>query len=416
MRLFFHSHWFHLAGVEKHRCDCTSADYDDKSYAGRFCQFVATDLCSSDDSENGLLFCVNNGTCRADVLEGCDCSEGFYGASCEYVHTPIIETPAPTTDAPTTIIAAPVAASTSAAPSSSPVTATPTYDESLNTLDDCTLQCENEGQCRKGFKDISVVSNVVPYDSELTQTANDDFEHCVCPAGFVGLRCEHVIEICPGGEHVCLHGSKCVQTGDEHSCDCSASTTYDLAGSSCEHKSYVSCNTGETHPAQPRSFCVNGGICKALVSGTEEFPGCECPDDEWTGPHCELRNMPVAGGDTGDVVETPQEDTSETQTPQQNTEMSSSSGNGSATGVLVVGILALVTALFVLMYTYRLNKQERRRLEKERDLTLALANHRELDRELGYKSGQNYAAGEPEVYLGPPRDEDGHELHHVAIT
>ena len=51
-------------------------------------------------------------------------------------------------------------------------------------------------------------------------------------------------------------------------------------------------------------------------------------------------------------------------------------------------------------------------MEQERKLTLALATHNELEVNKGV---QNFAAGEPEVYLGPPRDEDGHELHQIDI-
>jgi hypothetical protein len=52
------------------------------------------------------------------------------------------------------------------------------------------------------------------------------FEHCVCPDGYFGLQCEHKLEICPGGDHVCLHGSKCVAQDEgeggqtTHKCDC----------------------------------------------------------------------------------------------------------------------------------------------------------------------------------------------------
>lgn len=277
--------------------------------------------------------------------------------------------------------------------------------DALEHLDVCQLECLNDGICRKGVKDLGIITDIAQNVEELNQTSNADFEHCVCPSGFVGLRCEHKVEICPGGEHVCLHGSTCVANGNEQSCDCTTST-FTLAGSSCEHKSFVSCNQDELGTAQPRSFCVNGGICKTLVSETEAHPGCECPDQHWEGPHCELHKATVESTvdtETAAKVSDPSPDA---------TSSPSELNNGVSMGVLVVGILALVASLVVMVHTHVRNKKERRRMEQERKLTLALATHRELEVNKGV---QNFAVGEPEVYLGPPRDEDGHELHQIEI-
>jgi hypothetical protein len=41
--------------------------------------------------------------------------------------------------------------------------------------------------------------------SEYNVSHSSNFDHCVCPEGFVGLTCEDTIEICPNGEHVCWH-------------------------------------------------------------------------------------------------------------------------------------------------------------------------------------------------------------------
>lgn len=51
-------------GQTKHRCDCTTANGDDYSYAGRFCQYQSTSFCTKKEDENGQLFCVNGGTCK----------------------------------------------------------------------------------------------------------------------------------------------------------------------------------------------------------------------------------------------------------------------------------------------------------------------------------------------------------------
>ena len=53
--------------TKKFHCDCSSATGDDFFYAGRFCQYQSTSVCTSKESENGELFCVNGGTCRASA-------------------------------------------------------------------------------------------------------------------------------------------------------------------------------------------------------------------------------------------------------------------------------------------------------------------------------------------------------------
>ena len=406
----------------EHRCDCTTATIGDKTYAGRYCQFESTVFCTDEQTENGKLFCVNGGTCRANAIEGCDCPSDYYGDSCEYLHLPQDFTPSAAPDnaspaptilnntnlAPTEaeVPASPVAALDTSAPVGAPAADVPTNSNPLEQLDFCSLQCQNDGKCRKGVKDLGVISNIAPHVAELNQTSNADFEYCICHPGFIGLHCEHKIEICLGGEHVCLHGSTCVAYGNELSCDCSASTSFTLAGPSCEHKNFVTCNLGEVHAVQPRSFCVNGGICNSLVSGSEAHPGCECPDEQWVGPHCELRKASVDTETQLKVV-----DSSSYASSGASDSNNSNSNNGGSTGILIVGILALVASLAVMIHTHIRNKNERRRMEQERNLTLALASRRELES----NGVQNFAAGEPEVYLGPPHDEDGHELHQIEI-
>lgn len=45
-------------------CDCTTANTDDASYAGQFCQSKSSNFCSKDKNANGQLFCTNNGKCK----------------------------------------------------------------------------------------------------------------------------------------------------------------------------------------------------------------------------------------------------------------------------------------------------------------------------------------------------------------
>jgi hypothetical protein len=105
------------------------------------------------------------------------------------------------------------------------------------------------------------------------------WEHCVCPDGFFGIQCEHQLEICPGGDHVCLHGSKCVAQGEtvdgdlSHKCDCDHGfdAVEKYAGKFCQYTSTDIC-TKNGRPGVGKAnfaFCVNNGTCKKKVDDTE---------------------------------------------------------------------------------------------------------------------------------------------------
>lgn len=157
---------------------------------------------------------------------GCDCLEGFHGPLCEFRD-----------------------------------------DEKNGDYEKCDLECENGGQCRKGAKDISFLDkfNLGPVAASLNMTHNQDFEHCVCREGFVGHKCEIPVEQCEGDKHICLYGSKCVDDGDGHKCDCEGAfdVANRFAGNACQHKSTMFC-TGNDKPGigeEGLSFCVNNGTC-----------------------------------------------------------------------------------------------------------------------------------------------------------
>lgn len=122
------------------------------------------------------------------------------------------------------------------------------------------------------------------------------FEHCVCPDNYFGVQCEHKLEICPGGDHVCLHGSQCIAHGESedntlhYTCDCdSAFDALDkYAGKFCQYQSTDIC-TYNGQPGMGRAnfaFCVNNGLCRGRVYDGEDPPGCDCPEG-FTGDHCE---------------------------------------------------------------------------------------------------------------------------------
>ena len=158
---------------------------------------------------------------------------------------------------------------------------------------ECNLDCMNQGICRKGAKDVS---NLEKYgilnrnrqrslQDDLGQQYNEDFEHCVCPIGYVGLQCEHQLDICPGGEYACLNGGDCLTSivdGHVHNaCDCNDAKSLDevnpphrYAGEFCEMESTQFCTVDGHIPLggpASQAFCTNGGTCKGLVHISETY-------------------------------------------------------------------------------------------------------------------------------------------------
>jgi hypothetical protein len=178
------------------------------------------------------------------------------------------------------------------------------------------------------------------------------FEHCVCPDGFFGIQCEHKLEICPGGDHVCLHGSQCMaenEGGDEgaedttYKCDCDDAfdAVERYAGKFCQYSSTDIC----THSGQPGvgkanfAFCVNNGKCKAKVNDNEAHPGCLC-SAEFSGDHCEFLK----------TSESSQEESSSGEEPSASSTSSSDSGSdGAVVGVSVTLMIVIVVAGFFVL-------------------------------------------------------------------
>ena len=167
--------------------------------------------------------------------EGCECADGFHGPICEF------------------------------------------RDEHHEEKQECSLQCENGGTCRNGSKDVSFIENFGPDLVEYAEEHDEVYQHCVCPEGFFGVKCEHEVEICPGNDFVCMHGSKCVPSdapGETYKRDCDEGFTpnHRVAGRHCQHKSTDICTKGGT-PGAGRAnfaFCVNGGQCKDYVNENQK--------------------------------------------------------------------------------------------------------------------------------------------------
>ena len=210
---------------EQQACDCSSANYDGSSYAGRSCEVKAKTYCLKGGGSDGYAFCTNGGTCvNHNGIWGCNCPTGFVGPKCEHQDGG---------------------------------GATP---EEAGTAT-CKTKCKNGGECRHGFKNHGIMQkfkNLGHITKEKTSSAG--LEHCVCPEGWGGLYCDIEADVC-GQENtaVCLHGAKCREKLDGgFDCDiCQAA-----AGKFCEHKATSSCEEGH--------FCTNQGSCNG--DGT-----CSCP-------------------------------------------------------------------------------------------------------------------------------------------
>ena len=133
-------------------------------------------------------------------------------------------------------------------------------------------------------------------DGSFDNSHNKDFEHCVCPIGFVGLTCEFRLDICPGGTHACMHGAECMPRSNhethrlEYSCNCDRADENDLryAGKYCQFEATEYCTVDRARPLDGTgAFCVNGGKCKDFVAQGLPHPGCACEND-FQGENCEI--------------------------------------------------------------------------------------------------------------------------------
>jgi len=401
-------------GKELDVCNCANAMTETDIYAGEFCQYRSTSFCSEPNGNDltGVDFCANDGECTDD---GCHCPSGYSGEHCEY---PLY------------------------ANQDSEDNIAPDNGENDDDADyqQCHLQCQNGGICAKGAKDLGNLEETVQHVGHLNQTYSSEFfEHCICPEGWVGIECDHKAEICGENEHICLHGSTCVKNNKKHGCDCSATDEHIaegdhplFAGDSCQHPATDICMNTEDYPGRPLYFCVNQGSCRAYVTVNDDFPGCDCPQ-EWTGPHCEIHVASLAQ-DSADVAKT-------------------SAVIFLSVFVSVVGIaLVLVASSYCIRrrgdqsstcmpFRTRRQHSQRRFIIDPNDQRANFAPKRgsgDPPAPSFNSSSDPMTTGltlppddEPEPYqdepmeqfrdepvvvnIGPPRDEDGHELHNVEF-
>jgi len=444
-----------LNNPDSRQCDCRFSNTADKSYAGLSCQYEATQYCDNEaDGLNGNLFCVNDGTCQQDAYKGCVCSEGYRGFSCEfYLVDPANDgnstSPLPDDGEDT----ANGGNSTSPLPDDVEGTAysgnsdSPPPDNVEDTT--CTLDCNGQGTCRDGIKQKPSDEIVGAAEHLIDDEAlsSELFEHCVCKTGFTGLQCEHKAEKCPGGDYHCFHGSECYTFEDEQKCDCSTANSTELgtsvfAGEQCQHPATQICTKGgekSNLPSEGLSFCVNHGTCKSIVEEGMPHPGCTCTESKWTGPHCEIKiaqkeeTVPAPVPAPAPLIKDDDD----------------KSGSEVFSAILLSGAVLVVAAviLYALKTCCKSSTKQERIMEKKwgsnRNLggyrdepinSVNLSPQRESDTIQFHASSSrdpfashlaplpllplNAAMAQdngPQVFLGPPQDEDGHVLHSVEI-
>lgn len=154
-------------------------------------------------------------------------------------------------------------------------------------LVDCRLQCDR-GTCAKGFKAYDdLVGSGSPYPAQLSfDVITSSGEHCVCPDGYTGLRCEIQVTKC-GSSKYCYNGSTCAYDDDGNAmCDCSAAHTDDVSytGAGCEQEATMRCEPGLDQD-QKDAFCANHGRC--IEDPATRHRGCVC-EDGWSGDLCDI--------------------------------------------------------------------------------------------------------------------------------
>lgn len=214
-------------------CNCSSAvSSNGTRFVGRNCEVPMPR--EYNNCSEGHQPCLNGGKCLMD--NRCDCPSGFQGVQCE--------------------------------------TADP------EALSDCTLPCQNNGVCVNEIAPERNESTDVVVAMALWDVPSIDGMRCECPDGYQGVLCQYQVEVCGQGEHLCLHGSRCVQENDNGSGGGASSGSYRCECDNADDRAclkqvdwcWPSSNNYPSHPeffessAAP-AFCVNGGRCRDVQWG-----------------------------------------------------------------------------------------------------------------------------------------------------
>lgn len=284
-------------------CDCNAAGDGTTLFAGDSCQYKATAQCThpqDGESLQGMLFCVNGGTCQDEVQKGCSCPVGWTGFFCEFqqdsgdVHEQNTDELEACGDH--VCLNGGVCVST-IVKASDGSQSTLNYcdcnlafnEESIFAGPNCeyqaTVLCTEPGRDSKDLAGVQFCVNggKCPEDNILGE--------CECPMHWTGMRCEIEVDdlqesgSTPCGDITCFHHGKCLVSNEggsqKHSCDCS--TAFDelhrYDGPFCQYQSTQFCSKPESTLAKV-DFCVNNGEC-------QEDGTCRCPSGFY-GPRCEL--------------------------------------------------------------------------------------------------------------------------------
>jgi len=367
-------------GETTHHCDCNEINQQKKEkgdkvqFAGRHCEIVSTSVCKYDDDADDQTFCTHNGTCPAEWHEHCTCPDEFHGAHCQFK------------------VQDPEATTTALQGGGNPVehTQAPKHES-------CRLDCKNGGHCRKGSKqDAHVQQLVSKYGKQLDAlgglniTYNQNFEHCACPDGFVGIECEYSMTECGdnGEDHPCFHGSICTMVDSVPTCVCSESDTK-AAGVFCQHLASDVCDANlSDEEGGNRGFCTNGGVC---VTNKDGEAACRC-HSKFEGAHCEFSKS-ILGISS-----------SEFDSSSKNSQSSEGLSGASKLGITMTVILCVGVIGFV-FHTY----QKKKLLMDENVAPV----YPDMDTSLALDDQSLRAA--PIVDVGPEKDFDGNELRNVEL-
>jgi hypothetical protein len=243
-------------------CDCHKAvDEDGTRYVGKWCEHPVVEHCSNSHDPLGNLveeaFCVNGGSCNDLYPQSglpCKCSHEFEGPHCEF---------------------------------------------KVGSVPACTLKCHNNGHCHLGIQNPD--QSGTPFSGDTSH-----YMRCVCPPGFEGHRCEiqtgSVNEPIENGDTFGQEDQG--ENGDTTSEEGTGTNAVEEQLHLGSKQDSILCTTSPPGPGQPFSFCVNGGTCMEKVEPGEEHPGCKCPENQFTGPHCEqtIRHEKEVQDDQKNVV------------------------------------------------------------------------------------------------------------------
>jgi len=461
-------------------CDCSSAkDEEGIPYVGKFCEYKSEVMCGSDG-----IFCTHGGECPTNGKTACDCSGNYFGPHCQYEKKEDANVPECTlecenegacvlggSDDTTGINDLDHLYKTSTgSPEDFMSCVCPTgYGGKYCDIEmtECgSHHCYHGGICLNKLDS----NNVAKHRCDCTTAVTSD-------KSYAGRFCQlESSAFCSNdnrqnGRLFCVNGGTCLADASEgcecpvdfygHSCEfkrvSANSTTVEVSDSidmpdpvedrngesesvglepanMSTHPGAEMCNKDKPFPTQPRSFCLHGGKCKAIITEPQIHPGCTCSGD-WVGPHCEIRSPSSV---VSTVIDEMQSSSSYTESsdvmttdPDRNAPIViREEGQNGSTAFLAIGCSILAISLAIAAWIFVRDRDFRRELD-QRDGILITGSGASRRRSNESRRGSNesrrrgsnespaqqvnLAAGEQEVYIGPPRDEDGHELHNVSL-